>query len=386
MQLTLRFGACNESAFAMSTYALILSGVLDDFKGGYRFAQLALFLIERFDAREWFAHVYGVVYSCCIHWRQHVRLCIDPLQMAHRVGMAAGDIEYAMWCAYFTSKHKFFCGQPLVLLEEDMRGYCKLMVEYGQATPLASLATYWQAVMNLLGRSDNALELTGDAMVQDKVLKEANDMNNSFLLQCIRFHRLWLAYILGDYVLASEMADKTRNVKEVSPGVYEVIEHAFYDGLTSSALALKSPKVKKWRIIASSAKAKMKKWATSTPENCLHKYLLLKAESAAMRGRKVRALELYQTAIAAAKKSGFVQDEAIAYERLGLFCMRQGDLVMGNEYMACAHQLYGTWGAVIKENQLEEDFSSISEARSTESFGKFLLARSRKTDEDFELS
>ena len=68
MQITLHHGCCNETAFAFSTYALILSGQLSDFKGGYRFAQLALALIENLDgAEEWFAHVYGVVYSCCTH-------------------------------------------------------------------------------------------------------------------------------------------------------------------------------------------------------------------------------------------------------------------------------------------------------------------------------
>ena len=63
---------------------------------------------------------------------------------------------------------------PLDVIEEDMRGYHKLMSDSGHQIILDTIAAWWQAILNLQGHSDNnAFELTGEAMNQDKVLEEA---------------------------------------------------------------------------------------------------------------------------------------------------------------------------------------------------------------------
>lgn len=371
MQITLKHGASKESAFAFSTHALIQSGVLDDYKGGHRFAGLALFLLERFEATEWYAHVYGVVFSCCVHWVEHSGSVVRPLLKAHRQGMASGDIEYACWCAYFACKHKFFCGTSLAMIEEEMRGYCQLMKDQNQESPLASLATYWQAVLNLRGRSENVFDLSGEAMDQEGVLKQAEAVENSFLLQCVYLHRLWLAYLLGDFELAALMAEKSRKVKDVSPGVYEVIEQAFYDGLTSIALAFASKSVKegkKWTFLYKQSKAKLKKWSKVGRQNCLHKFLLLKAEGLSLEGQKGRVenkreeqiTSLYQLAIVESRKQRYIQDTAIAYERLGEHYIRNGATTEADACLVRAYSLFKAWGATAKQIELERRFPFLA--------------------------
>ena len=63
----------------------------------------------------------------------------------------------------------------------------------------------------------------------------------------------------------------------------------------------------------------LQQWANSCPENFLHKSLLLSAEIARLEGEGWQAAELYDRAIEEAGRSGYLQEEALARERAGLF-------------------------------------------------------------------
>ena len=55
----------------------------------------------------------------------------------------------------------------------------------------------------------------------------------------------------------------------------------------------------------------MKIWADNCPENFLHRFLLIEAEMARLRGKAIEAMYLYDSAIANAKENGFIQIEGI---------------------------------------------------------------------------
>ena len=58
----------------------------------------------------------------------------------------------------------------------------------------------------------------------------------------------------------------------------------------------------------------MKTWAENSPDNFLHKYLLVAAEMARISGQESEAIDLYDRAISSAKKNEFIQHEALANE------------------------------------------------------------------------
>jgi diguanylate cyclase (GGDEF)-like protein len=51
-RLLVKHGNCAESAFIYATYGLILCGILNDLESGYKFGQLALQMLEKFNAKE----------------------------------------------------------------------------------------------------------------------------------------------------------------------------------------------------------------------------------------------------------------------------------------------------------------------------------------------
>jgi len=147
--------------------------------------------------------------------------------------------------------------------------------------------------------------------------------------------------------------------------------------LTGIALLQKTKK-KKWKKYAKKDMKDMAKWAEESPVNCSHKLLLLQAEMAALKGWKSSARKLFDSAVESASKSGFINEEALSYERAAIFFSRNGDGPSASRYFARAHALYVHWGATAKADRLHQEFSSmVITARRRESFKVFLRGRVR---------
>ncbi|MCJ8282204.1 MAG: GAF domain-containing protein [Rivularia sp. ALOHA_DT_140] len=100
----------------------------------------------------------------------------------------------------------------------------------------------------------------------------------------------------------------------------------------------------------------MKTWAGHCPENFQNKYDLVEAEKARILGQNWQAQELYEKAIEGAKKSEFIHEEAIAYERAAEFYLSLGKEEFGKLYLRNSHHCYNCWGAKAKVKQLEEEY------------------------------
>ena len=103
----------------------------------------------------------------------------------------------------------------------------------------------------------------------------------------------------------------------------------------------------------------MKFWAENAPDNYQNKYDLVVAETARVVGKNARARDYYDRAIEGAKKSGFIHEEAIAYERGAEFYFAIGREEIGRLYMKNAHYAYQLWGAVAKVEDLEAEYPEL---------------------------
>ena len=97
----------------------------------------------------------------------------------------------------------------------------------------------------------------------------------------------------------------------------------------------------------------MKRWAHQAPMNFQHKYDLVEAEKARVLEQIVAAMEFYDRAIQGARKQGYIQEEALAYEQAAEFYLELGREEIAQTYMTKAHYCYVRWGAQAKVEDLE---------------------------------
>ncbi len=103
----------------------------------------------------------------------------------------------------------------------------------------------------------------------------------------------------------------------------------------------------------------MKIWADNCPENFLHKYLLVQAEIARIKGGYPEAAELYRNAAEEAGKNEFIYDEALANELEAKLRLAQGEDNNAAIPMAGAHNCYKHWGALGKVKDMEEKYPQL---------------------------
>ena len=90
--------------------------------------------------------------------------------------------------------------------------------------------------------------------------------------------------------------------------------------------------------------------------NHAHKYALVEAERARVKGKTQEALRLYDAAIEGAVKNEFVQDAAIACEFAAEYHREIESRETSQSYARDAISHYEKWGAIAKVEDVKEKF------------------------------
>ncbi|NDJ20895.1 AAA family ATPase [Nostoc sp. B(2019)] len=361
VNLSVKYGNTSLSAFTYSWFGLIHCGILLDIETGYQFGQLALQLLDVFNAKEQQCKTLFMVNCFINHWHGHIRETINPLLTAYQSGLETGDVEYASWAILIRSLHLYSIGEDLTKVEQETRLYREAVNQFKQTNAFVYISIYHQVALNLLGRSLNPDYLIGDSYNEDKqpALQEQKGDGTGLFFSYV--NQLMLRYLFGDYTGAIEKAEMTAKYLEAGTALQPVVHFYFYDSLSQLAIysdASQSERKQIQKRVAANQK-KMKLWAHHAPMNCLHKFHLIEAEKERMCGQTHQAMELYDHAIKGAKENSYIQEEALANELAAKFYLDWGKEKVAQSYMQEAYYCYARWGAKAKIDDLEKRYPQL---------------------------
>lgn len=356
LRWSLKYGTTKHTSRCIGLYGLV-EFALGNVEGGTKASQLALDLAEELGVMKSeyapTASVYGFVFP----WTQSLHVCQKKLYDGYKLGLQTGDMEYAMMnIALFG----FFCysaGKALSDLEKDMRDYAEQMEECNMMSQLKFLALTWQTMLNLLGRSDDPLVLTGEAMIQEGTLEDAERENNPVLKAQLYCHQLQLAVYLCDFTLASSLILHTSCISAVNPANPIIWRTALFEGVTAFEMVQRGNK--KYKGVALKSVKKMKGWVDQGNLNCVHLLHFLQAEQFRMDGSIREARIQFDKSIAAAARTGFRSDRALASERCACMYQHMSDEFWANDYFQKAYDAYLEFEAYAKVDQLLIEHPSL---------------------------
>ena len=196
-------------------------------------------------------------------------------------------------------------------------------------------------------------------------------LNESEILSSLGINTTWLSsfyncktivnYFLNDYIEAINNARLTEECGNSNPGFYLYCVNNYYYSLSLlENYKNVTPSVQKQYLkkVAANQK-KMKKWAHHAACNFQHKYDLVEAEKARIFGKNVKAMNLYDRAIAGAKENEYTQEEALGNELAAQFYLNLGKDKIAKTYMTDAYYGYIRWGALAKVKDLEERYPNL---------------------------
>jgi GAF domain-containing protein len=367
VNLSIKYGHCTWSAFSYACYGLILCGVVQDIELGYKFGKLGLSLTKRLNAKRGNARAFEVLGAHVMHWKEHFRETLPILSEGYQSGVETGEFEFAGYSAFYICDHSYFIGSRTYGLEQKMATYGNAISQIRRENPFNWVAMFRQAVLNLLGRSENPSRLIGDAYNEEQWLPLAIQANDRLGIHLLYLNKLILCYLFGEEHQAIQNAVRAEQYLDGVTAMVVVPIFHFYDSLAHLGVFAEASNSEKEALLnrVKTSQEKMQKWAHHAPMNHIHKFYLVEAEKARVLSQVVEAEEFYERAISGASENEYIQEEALAYELAAKFYLERGRLKIAQTYMKEAHYAYTRWGAKAKVEDLEPKYPQLLPKSST---------------------
>jgi predicted ATPase/signal transduction histidine kinase len=358
VKLSIRSGNSPWSAFAYGVYGVMLCGVLGDIKVGYQFAELALQLLERSQAKEIQARTLDMVAGFVLHWQDPACTVLEHLRFGYQCGVESGEFEWASYTAFKICQYSVFIGRELHVIEPEIANWSAALAQLKQTMGVNLIEVTRQGVLNLLGRSEDCCRLVGEAIDEEKVLSIYLADNNRYGLHYLYLNKLILCYFFEQYSQSKIYAQLARNYLENVTSALAVPVFTLYESLSGLAVYPDCNEADRSTLLERIElnRNQMKYWAECAPRNHGQKFYLIEAEYHRVLGEKIEAIEYYDRAIAAAKENEYIQEEALANELAAKFYLAWGKPKIAGVYFKEAGDAYLRWGALAKFEQLKQNY------------------------------
>ncbi|NET07365.1 MAG: AAA family ATPase [Symploca sp. SIO2B6] len=368
VEISRQYGNSPPSTYAYVLYGCVMVWFVPDINTGYQLGKVAELVLAQLNGRELQSKFLVPMAMNLIHWKKHIRETIEPLFQAIQVGLEVGDIEHACHAANFYCTHLFFNGKNLEDVQSNHKKYLKFIKKFKQIHPFNRCSINGQLVENLRNKASKKFLLIGDYIDEKKIKYYLENTNDLICLFNFYFAKCMLCYFFKDYQSATKYAFSGLKYSGYTQAGIIFAQYKFYYSLAilalyphayfSANLETESDSQEYLNQVVKNQE-KMKYWADHCPMNFQHKYELVEAEKARVLGETLMAMEYYDCAIRGAKEQGYIQEEALAYERAAEFYLSLGREEIATTYMIKAYYGYLAWGALAKVKDLESRYPQL---------------------------
>ncbi|HKW83791.1 MAG TPA: histidine kinase dimerization/phospho-acceptor domain-containing protein, partial [Burkholderiaceae bacterium] len=354
-RLVLRHGNCEESAVVYTYYARVLLAAFGEIAAAYDYSELAVQLNERLDDRKrrsmlLFSHA-GFIHF----WRRPFASGRPILDRGFTACLEVGNFVHAALIAVNTCLYMVEAGERLdELASQAERSIAFLLATHSGGT-LEVVQCFRQFARCLQGRTRAPASFDDDTYDHAATVQRMVQQNSIAGLGIVYMLEQMAAFVLDGPEAALQAAARTDGVLRAVFAMAVRPSFAFYRALALAAAHDGMPPLEQSAAVRTleQVAAELANWAQHCPENYSARHALVAAELVRLQGQELQAERLYEDAIAAARVSALVHQEALACERAAAFHRARGMVRIADAYLADAHAAYARWGATAKLRQLE---------------------------------
>ena len=366
VQLTLEYGQCELSSIGYAAYATAMSMMGEKYPACYKMSKLAKSVSDLWESKYHRATIYQYFASSYQHWCEPIENTYVLQEQAIEWGEEGINLVFAGYCVLFKACNKFIKGEQLADLQDDIeQGLAFLNKKQQPATVNFVLLAAYQSLLALQGKTlfnpkSSTYSLNTESFNVDQYFKDnlhAPSMDMAFYTCAILRH----AYLMNDKVLQAQYIKNIDIVCMFLPDSPEMTESLFYvalillDGINTKADtdSLSNEKLDKVQNICD----QFQTWSINSSKNYSHKYFLIAAEIARVKGQCTLATEYYAKALDAVEIANFIHCEALINERYAIYWADIGQKRIAANCIKDAYYLYDRWGASAKCTQLKKQWS-----------------------------
>jgi predicted ATPase/GAF domain-containing protein/HPt (histidine-containing phosphotransfer) domain-containing protein len=357
VQLILKKGICPDGIPTWVSLGILYNILFSDYEKAYSFGQLSIKLTDKFNIKKYNGQIYMRFYSFLHLWKHLLRDAGPKLQETFNICLESGDISTASISAIFYSSVSFFGGDTLINSNTNMDVYRKILEKNNQTVGLKTINIFRQTCDNLSNANcSNPSCLDGNFFNEIEDLKKFHD--DSYLTGITAFYCLknMLCYIFEKYDQISALLPDTNKFKHAGNSTILVPMTELFESLSIIQLARQNKNNKFMSSVHKNQK-RLKKAATHSPVNFRHKWLLVNAELASLKGNNAVAGKLYDQAYEEAIANGFLIESALISELACNYYFSINRITIAQTYLNESLRFYELWGAESKIGHLRQKYA-----------------------------
>lgn len=376
VNLCLERGNCDASCYAYVVLSRPAVGYYRDYETAFRFGEVGIELMERRGLKHFQGRTCTFFADLTVPWMKHVRTCVDLLRRASDVANESGDFTFANYANLRLICDLLVAGDPLSEVQRE----AELGLAFAQKSqfsggfvmlPVLALIRTLRGLTPKFGcfDSEGFEELAFEGLLDST--------------PALRTHECWYwirkihaRYFAGDYTAAMKASAKAEAFIACATAHIDEAEYHFYSALARAAScnsATADERVQHLEALAEHQRL-LEIWAENCPENFENRAALVGAEIAWIENRDLDAMRLYEKAIHSSRKNGFVNNEALAYERASEFYRARGFEQFADAYLRNARGCYARWGADGKVRQLDRMYPGLKQEQPSPGPGSTITA------------
>ncbi|MCZ8521545.1 MULTISPECIES: AAA family ATPase [Paenibacillus] len=360
---SLTHGHSDGSAYAYSTYGVIVSALFGRLKAGWEYGRLSIQLSDMYTNPAIKSKVYFAYGGFSNNIREHIEANVGHLRKAYQYGVESGDLVYAGYSIAFSFFMQLLKGDTLpdvLQVSEEYREF----VHKAQDRDVIWIYTVIQRFIRFMEKASqpgSAEYSASEGLLQPEEAQLVRGLSNKAVVHTYYSLQIQAFYLMNELGEALRMCEETEANLSQMFGFPHIEIHHFQYGMVLASLyeSASAPAQKKYKHRIRKSLRILNKWADHSPSNYRHLHLLLRAEYHRILEQRTQAAEAYDLAVQAAARSRFLPREAMANERAAIFYLRTGRLKIARAYLQDARSLYERWGGVRKVAQLERLYPGL---------------------------
>lgn len=305
---TISYGLVPQIGYSYPAFGGLMGWVKKDYQTARAFGDAAeQIMLEKFDSSSDQSVFYLMVGSSVRHWFSPLKYASQDYARANEIGQKSGNLQYAAYAFGHNMYCRFFQGIPLDEMIEDTTQ----SLEFSKTRLNHWAIDLLEGGLKVFGALSRRRR-GGQAGLNDSAYLAQVERNKNIQVQCIyKIFKSFSLLVCNDWTQARIASDEAEELIYTvgTQGLLPWPEHKFIrflilaenhgqgSGLQSVDLSSEMRDILSW----------LKSWATLSPENYSHKYLLARAEIARIENRPEDAILNYERAIDSARKNGFTQ-------------------------------------------------------------------------------
>jgi len=363
MQITVKHGTSSLTAYAVSVYALITSGVLRDYDKGFAYGVLAQDILDKQGEKKHRPYAEMIVLLMTHHWKKPLRDDITEYERLYKLSMEVGSLFDAALNAGMPAFLRYILGDNLDEVHEDSKRALEASKKLGQAMMVDKMEMILQYISLSRGDEPFSETISGKYYDQDKALTEYLATNNQSSLLSIyvfkqiflyTFQRLESAYKLIPLIEKYMPAGLSNPVEPLSHYFVGMSLAGHYPQLSATKKVFARIKMKRYL-------RKLKFAAKHCPENYLFREMGLAAEINRCEGNNAKATYFYNRAVNSIREGDYISDRAILLERMATFHIQLGETFTAKCLIQAAIATFNAWGSKPKVDILRDQHRELLE-------------------------